>query len=101
DIIVGEETSLLAQGLYSDNTIKDLSTQVAWRSANPDIVKVDRNGQVTAIAPGETTITATIGRLVASVPTFVGYGATASPTNDGTSPSPARSPVPRPSPGIP
>ncbi|MBR3503596.1 MAG: leucine-rich repeat protein, partial [Clostridia bacterium] len=40
---------------------------VTWSSSNPDTVSVDENGVVTALAPGEATITATVGGVSARV----------------------------------
>ena len=41
----------------------DTTDTITWKSDNKDIADVDENGNVTAVAEGETTITATIGGL--------------------------------------
>ena len=57
--------SIEATGLYSDNSIKDMTSDVRWASADNTIALVNNNavdkGQVTAIATGTTQIIATFG----------------------------------------
>lgn len=46
---------------------RTLPTAFAWSSANPAIARVDANGRVTAVAPGNTTVTVSAGAQSASV----------------------------------
>ncbi|MFI3245780.1 MAG: Ig-like domain-containing protein [Ferrimonas sp.] len=65
DLPVGSQRDLVATGFYSDGSSLDLTTQVAWQSAELTIASV-LAGQVTAIGSGTTTITATFGSVSAS-----------------------------------
>ena len=65
----GLSASLEATGLYSDTSIRDLTGQVLWASADTEVAwtsnrAVDK-GQVTAIKMGTTKISATIGNFEA------------------------------------
>ena len=42
------------------------STTVTWTSSNPAVATVDNNGLVTAVAPGEAVITASVGNVFAT-----------------------------------
>jgi len=55
-----------AMGHYSDNSSKDLSTQVSWSSSAQNVATVDSTGKVTAVFSGTATITATLGSISAS-----------------------------------
>jgi hypothetical protein len=55
-----------ATGKYSDATTFDLTTQVAWSSSNASAATIASNGQATAVAPGNTTISATLGSISGS-----------------------------------
>ncbi len=59
---VGETVSLIATVLPANATDKT----VTWSSSNPAVATVDANGKVTAIALGNTTITAKCGSVSAS-----------------------------------
>lgn len=50
----GDSVSLTAEVLPKNA----VSTKVSWSSSNPDAAAVDENGKVTAVAPGNTVITA-------------------------------------------
>ncbi|MGC5325019.1 M6 family metalloprotease domain-containing protein [Brevibacillus sp. SYSU BS000544] len=57
----GNETvSLQVTATYSDKTTENVTEQVTWTVKNSKIASVDK-GVVTALAPGTTTITATLG----------------------------------------
>lgn len=57
----GKETvSLQVTATYSDKTKENVTEQVTWTVKNSKIASVDK-GVVTALAPGTTTITATLG----------------------------------------
>ena len=54
DIIVGDEADVIARLEPEDANVK-----VTWQSANPDIVSVDGNGHIKALAVGDAIISAT------------------------------------------
>lgn len=54
-LIVGKSTTLKATITPSNATNKEL----IWKSSNTKVVKVNKNGRITAIAPGSATITLT------------------------------------------
>ncbi|MCC6622750.1 MAG: Ig-like domain-containing protein [Deltaproteobacteria bacterium] len=53
-------------GTYDDGQIRDVGALATWETSDATRVTVDAAGQVTAIATGEATITATVGELSAS-----------------------------------
>ena len=60
---VGFTANLVATGIYSDNSTRDLTAQVTWTSSTPAIASVSdaagSRGLLTAVSAGNTTITAT------------------------------------------
>lgn len=54
----------------------DTTDTVSWATSNNDIVAVDNDGKITAIAPGTATITATAGTVTASCKVTVGISIT-------------------------
>jgi trimeric autotransporter adhesin len=85
----GLTTALKASGVYTDNSIHDLTAAVSWSSSDSTIAAVSSNsgsaGLANALTPGSTTITATYGgvsgstMLTVSAATLVSIGVT--PTN--------------------
>lgn len=61
-ITKGQTTSFIATGVYSDNTTKAL-TAVAWTSSDPAIAAVSATGVATALAAGDTEISATVDQI--------------------------------------
>ena len=59
DIAPGATLQLGAEGTYSDNTTKDLTSSVVWESSDTDVVTINNNGLATAMAEGTATVTAT------------------------------------------
>jgi hypothetical protein len=63
-IPVGTRVTLTAQGIFSDASIRDITTQVAWSSAPGAVASVSnlvgQNGVVTGVSAGTATITATL-----------------------------------------
>ena len=55
----GLRLSFTATGIYSDNTMRNVTSAVTWTSDNKTVVTIDGTGNATAIAPGSATITAT------------------------------------------
>lgn len=52
-----------AQGLYSDGSKQDLTTQVAWTSTRPEVARVDAAGLATGLAPGRADLEAALGAI--------------------------------------
>ncbi len=50
-----------ATGTYSDNTTKDITTIVTWKSSDTQIAAITDSGLVTSLRPGTTLISATFG----------------------------------------
>ena len=59
-IAVGETQQFKATGTISDGTVEDFTSQVTWASSNPTIATISATGLATGVAPGKTTITATL-----------------------------------------
>ena len=57
---VGRTQQFKATGTISDGTVEDITSQVTWASSNPTIAIISAAGLATGIAPGKTTITATL-----------------------------------------
>ncbi|MNG92351.1 Bacterial Ig-like domain (group 2) [compost metagenome] len=70
-LAAGQSSQLAASGTYSDGTTKDVTADVYWSSSNPAIVTVSLAGQVTAVAPGSTTIIGTLDGQSATIPVTV------------------------------
>lgn len=59
NLTVGDTLQPLAVAFNNDSVHStDLSRQVNWSSSNPEIAKIDGNGKITALAPGDVTMTA-------------------------------------------
>ncbi|WP_229833426.1 Ig-like domain-containing protein, partial [Alishewanella longhuensis] len=70
-IAAGLSQQFTATGVYSDGSIANISGNVVWQSSDPVIAVMaanhtDRSGWVSALVPGSTEISATIGTLYAS-----------------------------------
>jgi uncharacterized protein YjdB len=61
-IATGQNQILTAQGVYSDGTSHDVTSQVSWSSSNSGIASVN-GGVVTGLSAGSATITATLGSV--------------------------------------
>lgn len=63
----GTTTQLVATGIYSDGTRRELASRVSWSSANPSVASVSgasaSTALLTAVGVGATTITATLGNI--------------------------------------
>ncbi len=60
-IPLGRTLQLTATGVFTDNTVQDLTDQVAWSSLNPAVAAIDaKTGLATSAVQGSTTITATL-----------------------------------------
>lgn len=67
-IAMGLSSQFTATALYSDGSKQDVSSQVAWSSANANAAWISNAGLATTVGPGATTITAKMGKLSASTP---------------------------------
>jgi trimeric autotransporter adhesin len=85
-IAKGLTTPLAASGVYTDNSVHDLTAAVIWSSSDATVAAVSSNsgsaGLASALKPGSTTITATYGgvsgstMLTVSAATLVSIGVT-------------------------
>lgn len=66
----GLTADVTATGVFSDGTTHDVSLLTSWGSAAPAVATVI-NGHVTAVAPGTTTITATVAGVSQTLPITV------------------------------
>ena len=68
-LVLGLNASLVATGTYQNGTTQILTTQVAWAVTDPNIASVSNAattaGQVSSIAVGSTTVTATMSGIAA------------------------------------
>ncbi len=55
-----------ATGTFSDGTVRDVTTMVAWTSGTPTVAIVNGGGLATGVAAGTSTITAATGGISAS-----------------------------------
>jgi trimeric autotransporter adhesin len=59
-LTIGSSVSLTATGVFTDSSTKDLTGDVSWSSSDSAVASVASNGQVTILAAGDCTITASI-----------------------------------------
>src|SRR5579872_2422927 len=65
-ILVPNTLQFTAMGYYSDGTSRNLTTTVSWASSNPSAATINASGAVTAVAVGNTGITATLNGIVSN-----------------------------------
>jgi outer membrane protein assembly factor BamB len=58
---VGNSLQLSATGTLSDSTTEDVTTRAQWSSSDTTKVAVNSSGQVTGVAPGSATVSASYG----------------------------------------
>ena len=66
-IAVNTAQQFSAVGTYSDASIKDISSVVAWNSTAGVVASVDANGLLSALTAGTTTVTATMSGVTQSM----------------------------------
>jgi uncharacterized protein YjdB len=66
----GAAVHLVAMGIYSDGSLRDLTSAAAWATAAGGTATA-AGGAVTGVAAGDTTVSATLGDLTASAPVTV------------------------------
>ena len=86
----GQIEQFTATGTYSDNSTRNLTTQVTWASATTSVATISSTGLAQSLATGTTNITAALGSvtsladtLTVTVPSFSVYTV----TENGDSPS--------------
>ncbi len=72
-LVAGQTVPLSAKGFSALGDPSD--TPPVWRSANATVARVTADGMVTAIGTGKTTLTATVGGAVTTIPVSVAGGA--------------------------
>lgn len=60
-IEIGQTENLSAEGLYSDHSTRDLTSQVTWSSSDTAVATIDSTGLVSALANGTANISASMG----------------------------------------
>ena len=61
NIALGRSQQFTATGIFTDNTVQDLTMQVAWSSSLPAVATIgSNNGLASSVAVGSTAITATL-----------------------------------------
>ena len=71
NVATGSNLQFTATGTYSDNSTRNLTTQVTWTSTNVAIATIDSAGLATGVAPGSVTVQATLGTVSGSAPLAV------------------------------
>jgi WD40 repeat protein len=65
-IVVGATQAFAATGTYSDNSTQNLTTQVAWTSANTAVATISASGLATGVGAGSSTISASLSGVTGS-----------------------------------
>ena len=65
-ISTGTTQLFTATGTYSNGFTQNLTNQVAWTSSSTSVATINSTGLATAVNPGSTTISATLGTVVGS-----------------------------------
>jgi plastocyanin len=75
-ITAGSNDGFTAKGNFSDNSTQDLTSQVTWASANTAVATINSSGIATGVAPGTSTITASLNGINGSFTLTVGSSQT-------------------------
>ncbi len=67
----GQTAQMTAQALHNGSDITSTVGPITWSSTQTSVATVDSNGLVTAVAPGQSTINATVGSINGTPATFV------------------------------
>jgi len=62
----GATVQMSAVGTYNDGSSSNISSSTYWSSSSPDIAQVSKSGMVTAMSPGQATITGSSGTVSGS-----------------------------------
>jgi probable HAF family extracellular repeat protein len=68
----GSVQQFTATGTYSDGSTAEVTSAVAWSTANPAVATIDASGQLTGVDQGRTTVTAALGPIAASTTVTIG-----------------------------
>jgi hypothetical protein len=63
---LGTTQQFKATGIYSDNSTRDITADVTWKSSNSAIATISNGGLVTAVTLGSTQITATLSGITSA-----------------------------------
>ncbi len=67
----GLTTQFMATGVYTDNSVQDLTASVAWTTSDPTVASISNasasHGLASAVSPGSVTITAASGAVSGSM----------------------------------
>ncbi len=58
NLIVGASLQLHASGIYSDHSVRDISSQAVWSSQNSSVANINETGVISALNPGSAVMTA-------------------------------------------
>jgi hypothetical protein len=64
NLLIGFDIPFVASGVYTDNSFKDVSDIVTWKSSNPAVATIDKLGKLTGKSAGTTIVTASFGSIV-------------------------------------
>jgi trimeric autotransporter adhesin len=67
---LGTSQQYIADGTYSDNSTKDITSSVTWKSSDTTVATVSSKGLVTAVALGTVNITASLSSISSVAKTF-------------------------------
>ena len=73
---IGATQQLSVTGIYTDGSTQNLTASSTWASSNPNVIGVSSAGLATAVATGNTTITATSGSMNGTAALVVTTGTT-------------------------
>jgi len=73
-IQTGDTLQMSAVGTYDDGKQKSLTSGIHWNSSIPSIARINDNGLVTGVAPGQSVITGAAGTVSASATVTVTLG---------------------------
>src|SRR5271157_517399 len=62
-IPIGESTQVRAQGTFTDNSSRDVTTSVAWTSSSPGMISISSGGLAQAKAPGTANMIASLSQI--------------------------------------
>ena len=62
-IPIGESTQVRAQGTFTDNSSRDVTTSVAWTSSSPGMISISSGGLAQAKAPGSANMIASLNQV--------------------------------------
>jgi 6-phosphogluconolactonase (cycloisomerase 2 family) len=73
DFTISQGTGIqfFATGYFSDGTTVNITNLMTWESSAAGVAVIDANGLATSVAPGSTTITATLNGVTSSTTLFV------------------------------